>query len=769
MDRERARRREALCIEEQAPACTSACPAHVDAREIAERARRGDFQGGAGVLARFVAFPRIIAHTCDGPCQRSCVRVRVDESVQIHALELACVAHATSLPASRPSSRQKRRVAVVGAGLSGLTAAVELARKGYPVVVFEAAARAGGRLLQFPAEILPPEALAADLQILERFGVELRCGTSASASALAAEHDAVLVATGPGTEGEGAIDPITFAVIGTPKIFAAGGLRRPGVPYSPIASLADGRHAAVSIDRLLQGASLTANREPPGPCASRLHVNTDAVTAAPALCPQPPHRVYAREEAMAEASRCLPCHCLECVKSCAYLAHYGSYPKRYVREIINNDSIVLGQRKANKMVNSCALCGLCADVCPEKLSMADVCREARESLVEKGKMPPSAHEFALRDLAFNTSDQFALARHAPGTTSSAALFFPGCQLAASCPGELTKIYAHLRDRIPGGVGLHLGCCGAPADWAGRRDLVDGVVSGIAADWKRLGNPMVIVACPSCARRFDARLPEAKVVSLWAVLGEIGAPKGAQPLAGRALAMHDPCAARYDRAAQDAARMLVASLGGSVVELPGNRSRTTCCSYGGLMQFANPGIADEVVARRIGESDADYVTYCAMCRDNFAAQGKRSVHVLELLCGAAPDPAARPSPTFSQRQARRAALRASLLADLWGEPALVTRAPGGEIRLFVSPEVAARMQRRMILEEDVREVIAHAEATGDRVEDTAGHSIACLRPANVTFWVEYSTAAGGYAVHNAYSHRMQVRSGGGGATAPGGIE
>jgi hypothetical protein len=188
-----------------------------------------------------------------------------------------------------------------------------------------------------------------------------------------------------------------------------------------------------------------------------------------------------------------------------------------------------------------------------------------------------------------------------------------------------------------------------------------------------------------------------------------------------------------------------------------------------MQFANPEIADEVVACRARESDADYVTYCAMCRDNFAAGGKRSVHVLELLCGSAADPAARPAPTFSQRQDRRAALRASLLADLWGEPAPAPRRPASEVVLLVAPEVAARLQRRMILEEDVREVIAHAEATGDRMEDAAGHVFACLRPANVTFWVEYSRASGGYAVHNAYSHRMNVRSAGATKAGPGGIE
>jgi len=756
MDREWVRQQEALCIEEQPPACTSACPAHVDAREIAERARRGDFQGGAAILARYVPFPRIIAHVCDRPCEGSCRRVPIDAPVQIHALERACIDNATSFPAPRRPTALRFRVAVLGAGLSGLTAAVELARKGYRVVIFETAARPGGRLLELPAGVLPAEALDADLRVLEMLGIELRCASPVAIESLTTEYDAIYLATGTATKEPLAIDPATL-VTADPRIFAGGGLRRRGEPYSPIASIADGRHAAVSIDRLLQGASLTANREPPGPQVSRLFVNTDGVATVPAIHSADAGGVFTPEEAIAEGARCLPCHCLECVEACEYLGHYRSYPKRYVREIFNNDSIVMGQRKANKMVNSCALCGLCADICPEKLSMADVCRSARESLVDKGKMPASAHDFALRDLAFNTSDRFALARHAPGTTASAALFFPGCQLSASCPEEVEKIYAHLRERVPGGVAIHLGCCGAPADWAGRKDLLDGVTAGIAADWERLGNPRVIAACPSCARMFADRLPNAKVMSLWTVLDAIGPPAGARQLEGRELALHDPCAARYDTGTQDAVRRVLARLGATVRELPGNRNRTTCCSFGGLMSFANPEVGEKVVKRRIAESDADYVTYCAMCRDNFASEGKRSVHLLELLASDASDPAARPSPTFSQRHACRGQLKTRLLFDLWGErrqPA--PPAPADAVALVLSQGAAAILQKRMILEEDVRRVIAHAEATGDRVEDpTNGHFTASLRPANVTFWVEYSAGATGFVVHNAYSHRMDV--------------
>ena len=129
---------------------------------------------------------------------------------------------------------------------------------------------------------------------------------------------------------------------------------------------------------------------------------------------------------------------MECVKACEYLKHYGSYPKRYVRDIYNNISIVLGNRKTNRMIDSCALCGLCETICPNDLGMGEVCLEARRNMVETGHMPASHHDFALRDMAHSRSEAAAFARHEAGRTASAMAFFPGCQLSASSPWQPGK-------------------------------------------------------------------------------------------------------------------------------------------------------------------------------------------------------------------------------------------------------------------------------------------------------------------------------------------
>jgi glutamate synthase (NADPH/NADH) small chain len=96
-------------------------------------------------------------------------------------------------------------------------------------------------------------------------------------------------------------------------------------------------------------------------------------------------------------------------------------------------------------------------------------------------------------------------------------------------------------------------------------------------------------------------------------------------------------------------------------------------------FVNPALADKTVTRRASESDADFVTYCAMCRDRFAHQGKRAIHILDLVFAAAvPIQPYAADPGFSQRQENRARLKTQLLRDVWGEQ-VSTMEPSIELR------------------------------------------------------------------------------------------
>lgn len=772
MDQKLLREREAKCVQENPPGCTAGCPVHVDVRGMIAAVRQGDYVAGLALFHRIIPFPGIISRICDQPCREGCQRNKLDDPIAVRALEQACVDHHYK-PASYAIIQPQKhgtKVAVVGAGLSGLTVAVELARKGYQITVFEAGPILGGRILTVDELVLPRSLIAADMAIFDRLPVEFHLNTAIgkhscpSLETLCEEFAAVYLGTGSPQEWEAqlgrdaqdqlTIDPLTLAT-SHPQIFAGGSLRRDGQPYSPIFSVCDGKIAAISIDRLRQNASLTANREKEGPYRSTLYTNLKDVMPQPITMMTDSSAGYTEQETLQEAQRCLQCECRECVKSCEYLAHYRSYPKRYVREVYNNLSIVMGIHHANKMINSCSLCGLCAQICPNSLDMGEICHEARQQMVKKGKMPPSAHDFAMRDMRFSTSEVFMLARHQPGHGSSNAVFYPGCQLAGSKPHYVHQLYDFLCSKLDGGVGLMLGCCGAPATWAGQEELFSQTLQQTEQNWRSLGSPTVITACPTCFRIFQQKLPHIPVEMVWTTLDTIGLPAGAGGgLGSHKLAIHDSCMTRHDSGLHQSVRSMISKLGQEWEELPRGREHTVCCGYGGLMLYANRDLAHQAINRHITESECDYVVYCAMCRDNFASQGKRAVHVLDLLFGSDYEQLANmPGPGLSNRQENRARLRNSLLQDVWGEP---VEEQQSAVKVMIPDSVQQILEDRMILVSDIVQVINHAEKTGRKLksQDT-GHYLAYFQPASVTYWVEYSPAGEGYTVHNAYSHRIEI--------------
>lgn len=768
MDQKLLRERESKCIQENPPACTAGCPVHVDARGMAKAVQKEDYATGFALFNRMVPFPGIISRICNQPCRQTCKRNEIDESIFIKGLEQICVDNNNTAPKLLLPKAKTQKVAIVGAGLSGLTAALELSRKGYKVTVFEATDRLGGSIWDIAENKLPRQLIHNDFEIIAKFPIEIRYNTAINAlDSLSAEYDAIYLATGfqltgnsdlgleLASDGKIKVDLISLATNNN-KVFVGGSLRREYGHPSPIASIADGKIAAISIDRLFQNASLTANREKEGPYETALYTNIKGIKPEPMVIAGDSDSGYSKTEAVQEANRCLLCECQECVKACEYLAHYRGYPKRYAREVYNNLSIVMGIHHANNMINSCSLCGLCEQICPGNLNMGEICHEARKIMVEKGKMPPSTHDFALRDMQFSNSDACALTRNQPGSSSSEWVFYPGCQLAASSPQYVQQMYSFLCERLSGGVGLLLGCCGAPASWAGQEAVFRETRNNLESNWRSLGSPKIITACPTCLSLFKNDSPDMPVENLWTLLERIGLPEGSTQLAKtpQKLAIHDSCTTRYDAEIQTSVRNLLGRLGYQIEELPLSRETTVCCGYGGLMLYANQEIAHKVIDRRINESELDYLAYCSMCRDNFASQGKHTYHLLDLILGGGQENlAAQAGPGYSKRQENRAKLKQTLVREVWGEE---VAQPQAEVKVTIPADVLQLMEDRRILVDDVTNVIAHAESSGSKLKDArSGHYIAYFKPASVTYWVEYLPQADGFVVQNAYCHRIEI--------------
>ena len=479
----------------------------------------------------------------------------------------------------------------------------------------------------------------------------------------------------------------------------------------------------------------------------------------PALPVNPAGDCYREEEARGEAARCLLCECLECVKACSLLEHYESYPRKYVRELSNSVNQFYGVRKTKHMINGCTGCGLCAELCPNDLSMGDVCTEGKRELVERGIMPPAIHDFPIQDMMDAVSDSCSLTI---GSGRPGYLYFPGCQMQALMPDLLLESYRSLRKLCGEGTALHLGCCGAPADWAGRTVLRDQVLGDFRSRWEALGRPKIIYACTSCRKTLSNIAGESELVSAWEVFdGKLpeGLPSStASPGIPSAVAVADSCTARHLPDVRHSVRSLFRKQGVELTELGYNGDKARCCGFGGLVSHAEPDIGRKISRARIVESPLDYGVYCVMCGEHFRAEGKNSHHVLELLFGPSRH---RTEPGKKTSWSLRQDNRRVLCAEVRKEFASDAESAGPEIweglRLYIEPDVFSEMEDRMILVRNVQRLIFEAESSGRRILDpSSGRYTASSKPGVVTYWAEYSPERGGYRLHRAYSHRLEIK-------------
>ncbi len=758
MDQKQLREFESRCIQEEHPFCTAACPLHVDVRGFMNFMAKGRLKDARKILDRSMPFPEILGRICDHPCEQACIRNRLDESLNIHGLEHHCVSNTAQVLKLPKLPGKGGKVILIGSGLMSMTAAIDLARKGRLTTLMTSAPQLGGSIVQFDDTILPKECLESAGQILDGYGVKIELNQEISQetiAALSADCDAILfdldtVDVDILPTGGSAPDPVSLHI--GEKYFAGGGSGSDN-GYSPIKQAADGRRAALSIERFLQNVSLTAQRTGEGACPTRLYTSLVDTPVQPSKIQK--ETAISAQEAVEEAERCIQCECLECVKQCKFLQEYKEYPKTLVRKIFNNESIVQGTRQANTMINSCSLCEQCTVICPNDFPVAEVCRTAREQLVQAGHMPPSAHEFALEDMSFSLSDACTLLKHQPGTDSSRYLFFPGCQLSGSAPDTVTRTYQFLCDHLEGNVGIMLSCCGIPAHWAGRTTLFAETMAAFTNAVVGMGNPTVITACSSCLSIFKEFANTISSTSLWEILDSLEELPETSLQSATPMAVFDPCTAREQREMRQSVRNLCSKMGIEIEEFPYNEELADCCGYGGLMQFADQNLG-EITARAKGErSPNPGLAYCAMCRDNLVSTGKPIAHLLDFLFPNTGNdvPMHRPNPGFSGRHENRARLKQNISATLFRE-AGHTPPPHADIELHIEDTIMELMNRRHILKEDIRKVIYHVNQSGACfINPDTNRRLAKYRPVRVTYWIEYTEEGSGYRIHNCYSHRM----------------
>ncbi len=187
------------------PPCRAACPAGVNAQGYIQLVKMGKFKEAWSLIYRDNPFPAVCGRICVHPCQSACHRKEVDGAVNIMALKRwaadQAYAEMDSLPMPIPAPPREERVAVVGAGPAGLSAAYQLVLRGYRVKVFEALPVAGGMLtVGIPGYRLPRKWVDLEVDLVKRLGVDIELGVELGRdiqlAELCSDYDAVFLALG---------------------------------------------------------------------------------------------------------------------------------------------------------------------------------------------------------------------------------------------------------------------------------------------------------------------------------------------------------------------------------------------------------------------------------------------------------------------------------------------------------------------------------------------------------------------------------------------
>lgn len=381
--------------------CQVTCPAHMDIPLMIRQIAEGSLRDAIATVKKDIALPAVLGRICPGPCERACRRAQFDEAVSICLLKryVADADLESEDPYSPPCKpRQDKRVAIVGAGPTGLAAAYYLQRDGFDCTVFDERDQLGGMLRYGISEKeLPRDALDKEIALIEKLGVEFqrrtRVGTgppfydegqngnptTLSIEKLRKDFDVVFVAVGElkpeDSENLGlaisqtgiAINSKTYET-NLPGVFAGGDAVRKR--RLTVRAVADGKEAAISISQYLSGQEVTGRTKPFNTRIGKLkdgEIERFMVSArkTPPVTSEDKAGLT-DEQAREEAARCLHCDCrkAENCKLREYAQDYGARPSRYDGERrlfvqhLQHPDVIYEPGK-------CIDCGLCIQIATE--------------------------------------------------------------------------------------------------------------------------------------------------------------------------------------------------------------------------------------------------------------------------------------------------------------------------------------------------------------------------------------------------------------------
>ncbi|MDK2951074.1 MAG: glutamate synthase small chain [Kosmotogales bacterium] len=192
------------CLNCKNPQCISGCPVNVDIRGFIQEIKKGNFENALKIIKNTNGLPAICGRVCpqEKQCEERCVLGKIGEPVAIGRLE-RFLGDNFSIRTEPPSKKREEKIAIIGGGPSGITAAIDLRKEGFDVTIFEAFPKLGGVLLYgIPQFRLPKEIVETETNELKNLGIKIETnhiiGRSLPFEKIVEEYDAIYIGIGAG-------------------------------------------------------------------------------------------------------------------------------------------------------------------------------------------------------------------------------------------------------------------------------------------------------------------------------------------------------------------------------------------------------------------------------------------------------------------------------------------------------------------------------------------------------------------------------------------
>lgn len=278
--------------------CKTACPAHIAVQGYLKKAAQGDYKTALAIIKRMNPFPAVCGRVCNRRCEDACTRGTIDEAIAIDAVKRfiaeqdlnAQTRYVPQIVVPSNRGRWKEKIAIIGGGPAGLSAAFYLAEKGYYPTVFEKNEEPGGMLRYgIPSYKLEKDVIKAEIDIMKEMGVDIKTGVEVGKDITIPElreqgYKAFYIAIGcsdgkkpnvPGDDAEGCLTAIEYlkdANCGgkeyTGRVVVVGGGN-----VAIDAARVSARNGAASVDMLC----LESEKEMPASAEEVTEANEDGV------------------------------------------------------------------------------------------------------------------------------------------------------------------------------------------------------------------------------------------------------------------------------------------------------------------------------------------------------------------------------------------------------------------------------------------------------------------------------------------------------------